>query len=126
MPQLVIEINGQQRTLEPGRSYTIGRNPQSDFPFDDARVSWHHATISFNGAGWQLDDHGSTNGTYTAGARTMQAQLFPGAVVNLGNAENGPRLSFSAPAQAAAQAPAWHEAATSRSAAPEAHAAQQQ
>ncbi|MFI6848473.1 FHA domain-containing protein [Kitasatospora sp. NPDC050467] len=118
MPQLVIEINGQQRTLEPGRSYTIGRNPQSDFPFDDARVSWHHATISFNGAGWQLDDHGSTNGTYTGGARTMQAQLFPGAVVNLGNAENGPRLGFSAPAQAAAQAPAWHEAATSRSHAP--------
>ncbi|MFF2039683.1 FHA domain-containing protein [Kitasatospora sp. NPDC058170] len=115
MPQLVIEINGQQRTLEPGRSYSIGRNPQSDFPFDDARVSWHHATMSFNGAGWQLDDHGSTNGTYTGGARTLQAPLFPGAVVNLGNAENGPRLSFSAPAQAAAPAPAWHEAATSRS-----------
>ncbi|MGW4896813.1 FHA domain-containing protein [Kitasatospora sp. NPDC004240] len=119
MPQLVIDINGQQRTLEPGRSYTIGRNPQSDFPFDDARVSWHHATISFNGAGWQLDDHGSTNGTYAGGGRTQQAQLFPGAVVNLGNAENGPRLSFSAPAQAAAApAPAWHEAATSRSANP--------
>ncbi|MBD0675354.1 FHA domain-containing protein [Streptomyces sp. CBMA156] len=115
MPQLVIEINGQQRTLEPGRSYTIGRNPQSDFPFDDARVSWHHGTMSFNGSGWQLDDHGSTNGTYVAGARTMQAQLFPGAVVNLGNPENGPRLGFSAPAHAAA-APAtpMHEAATSR------------
>ncbi|MQS14641.1 FHA domain-containing protein [Streptomyces kaniharaensis] len=119
MPQLVIEINGQQRTLEPGLSYTIGRNPQSDFPFDDARVSWHHGTMSFNGSGWQLDDHGSTNGTYVAGARTQQAQLFPGAVVNLGNPENGPRLAFSAPAQAAApQAPAWHEAATSRSATP--------
>ncbi|MFJ5119473.1 FHA domain-containing protein [Kitasatospora sp. NPDC088548] len=118
MPQLVIEINGQQRTLEPGRSYSIGRNPQSDFPFEDARVSWQHATISFNGTGWQLDDHGSTNGTYTGGARTLQAQLFPGAAVNLGNAENGPRLNFSAPAQAAAPAPAWHEAVTSRAAAP--------
>ncbi|MFF2119634.1 FHA domain-containing protein [Kitasatospora sp. NPDC058184] len=120
MPQLVIEINGQQRTLEPGRSYTIGRNPQSDFTFDDARVSWQHGTIGFNGSGWQLDDHGSTNGTYVAGARTLQAQLFPGAVVNLGNPENGPRLGFSAPAQAAAphaaapQATPMHEAATSR------------
>ncbi|MDY0814190.1 FHA domain-containing protein [Kitasatospora purpeofusca] len=119
MPQLVIEINGQQRVMEPGRSYTIGRNPQSDFQFDDARVSWQHATMSFNGAGWQLDDHGSTNGTYTGGARTMQAQLFPGAVVNLGNAENGPRLAFSAPAAQPAAPPAWHEAATSRSAAPQ-------
>ncbi|MFI9365733.1 FHA domain-containing protein [Kitasatospora sp. NPDC053057] len=116
MPQLVIEINGQQRTLEPGRSYTIGRNPQSDFPFDDARVSWQHGTISFNGSGWQLDDHGSTNGTYVSGARTMQAQLFPGGVVNLGNPENGPRLAFSAPAHAAAPQPSpVHEAVTSRS-----------
>ncbi|MFH9350128.1 FHA domain-containing protein [Kitasatospora sp. NPDC017646] len=119
MPQLVIEINGQQRTLEPGRSYTIGRNPQSDFPFDDARVSWQHGTISFNGSGWQLDDHGSTNGTYVAGARTMQAQLFPGGVVNLGNPQNGPRLAFSAPAHAAAPQPSpVHEAVTSRSPGP--------
>ncbi|MFD5464784.1 FHA domain-containing protein [Kitasatospora sp. NPDC127059] len=119
MPQLVIEINGQQRTLEPAQSYTIGRNPQSDFTFDDARVSWQHGTISFNGSGWQLDDHGSTNGTYVAGARTMQAQLFAGAVVNLGNPENGPRLAFSAPAHAVAPQPTpVHEAVTSRSPAP--------
>ncbi|MFE9426031.1 FHA domain-containing protein [Kitasatospora sp. NPDC006697] len=100
MPQLVVEINGQHRTLEPGRSYTIGRDPQADFPFDDARVSWRHATISFNGAAWQLEDHGSTNGTWAAGARTQHAQLLPGTVLNLGNAENGPRLAFSAPAAA--------------------------
>ncbi|KJS60366.1 FHA domain-containing protein [Streptomyces rubellomurinus] len=127
MPQLVIEINGQQRTLEPGRSYTIGRNPQSDFPFDDARVSWHHGTMSFNGSGWQLDDHGSTNGTYVAGARTMQAQLYPGALVNLGNPENGPRLAFSAPVAAAApQATPVHEAVTSRGPVPDAQPPVQQ
>ncbi|GAA0698048.1 FHA domain-containing protein [Kitasatospora atroaurantiaca] len=113
--------------LEPGRSYTIGRDPNSDFTFDDARVSWHHATVSFNGTGWQLEDHGSTNGTYAGGGRTLHAQLFPGAVVNLGNAENGPRLAFSAPAAAPAPAPqapptpAWHDAATSRSGGPMAH-----
>ncbi|MFE5587180.1 FHA domain-containing protein [Kitasatospora sp. NPDC056531] len=122
MPQLVIDINGQQRTLEPGRSYTIGRNPQSDFPFDDARVSWQHGTMSFNGSGWLLDDHGSTNGTYVAGARTMQAQLFPGAVVNLGNPENGPRLAFSAPVAAAAPQPSpVHDAATARGPVPTPH-----
>ncbi|GAA1988585.1 FHA domain-containing protein [Kitasatospora viridis] len=101
MPQLVLEINGQHRTLEPGRSYTIGRDPQADFPFDDARVSWRHATISFNGAAWQLEDHGSTNGTWVGGGRTLNAQLLPGTVLNLGNAENGPRLAFSAPAPVA-------------------------
>ncbi|WP_329568775.1 FHA domain-containing protein [Kitasatospora sp. NBC_01266] len=134
MPQLVLEINGQQRTLEPGQAYTIGRDPQSDFPFDDARVSWRHATISFNGAAWQLEDHGSTNGTYLGGGRTLHAQLLPGTVLNLGNAENGPRLVFSAPAAAPVTVPAqaapvqaapvaamqpgpavaWHEAETNR------------
>ncbi|WP_033819333.1 FHA domain-containing protein [Kitasatospora sp. MBT63] len=118
MPQLVLELNGQRRVLEPGRSYTIGRDPNSDLTFDDARVSWRHATISFTGAAWQLDDHGSTNGTFAGGTRTLHVQLFPGSVVNLGNPENGPRLSFSAPAAAPA-APAEaagsiHEATTRR------------
>ncbi|MFI9271965.1 FHA domain-containing protein [Kitasatospora sp. NPDC052896] len=104
MPQLVLEINGQYRTLQPGEPYTIGRDPQSSFPFDDARVSWRHATISYDGGGWLLEDHGSTNGTYLGGARTQQTRLAPGTVINLGNAENGPRLSFSAPAAAPAPA----------------------
>ncbi|GAA2742388.1 MULTISPECIES: FHA domain-containing protein [Kitasatospora] len=116
MPQLVVEIDGRQRVLEPGRAYTIGRDPNSDFPFDDARVSWRHATISFDGANWQLADHGSTNGTFVAGSRTQHTPVFPGAVVNLGNAQNGPRLAFSAPA---AQQASLHEAATTRAAAPD-------
>ncbi|WP_245984769.1 FHA domain-containing protein [Streptomyces tateyamensis] len=124
MPQLVLEINGQHRTLEPGQSYTIGRDPQADFPFDDARVSWRHATISFNGAGWQLEDHGSTNGTFAGGVRTQQVQLHPGTVLNLGNGENGPRLAFSAPAVAAPQL-SVHEAETHRHHTPAAQGWQQ-
>jgi ABC-type multidrug transport system ATPase subunit len=118
VPQLVLDINGQQRVLEPGRAYTIGRDPSSDFPFEDARVSWRHATISFDGASWQLADHGSTNGTFTGGARTQHVPLFPGTVVNLGNGENGPRLAFSAPAAAPAQPAGVHEAVTSRATPP--------
>ncbi|MFE0461727.1 FHA domain-containing protein [Kitasatospora sp. NPDC058965] len=122
MPQLVLEINGQHRTLEPGQSYTIGRDPQADFPFDDARVSWRHATISFNGAAWQLEDHGSTNGTFAGGARTQHVQLHPGTVLTLGNAENGPRLAFAAPAAAP---PSVHEAETHRHQTPAAQGWQQ-
>ncbi|GAA5014131.1 FHA domain-containing protein [Kitasatospora paranensis] len=122
MPQLVLDINGQQRVLEPGRAYTIGRDPSSDFPFEDARVSWRHATISFDGASWQLADHGSTNGTFAGGARTQHVPLFPGTVVNLGNGENGPRLAFSAPVAAPAQPVGVHEAVTSRAAPPPAAA----
>lgn len=70
---------------------------------DDARVSWRHATISWNGRGWGIEDHGSTNGTYVHGARVQQAELVPGTPVHLGNATDGPRLN---PVGAAAPQPA--------------------
>lgn len=70
---------------------------------DDARVSWRHATISWNGRGWGIEDHGSTNGTYVHGARVQQAELVPGTPVHLGNATDGPRLN---PIAAAAPQPA--------------------
>lgn len=79
---------------------------------DDARVSWRHATISWNGRGWAIEDHGSTNGTYVHGARVQQTELVPGTPVHLGNATDGPRLNLS-PAQAqqpAYQAPAQQQA----------------
>ncbi len=73
---------------------------------DDARVSWRHATVSWNGRGWGIEDHGSTNGTYVHGARVQQAELVPGTPVFLGNATDGPRLDPVAPAGAAAPAQA--------------------
>ncbi|MFG2698490.1 FHA domain-containing protein [Kitasatospora sp. NPDC048407] len=126
LPQLVLEIDGRQRVLEPGRAYTIGRDPASDFLFDDARVSWRHATISFDGASWQFTDHGSTNGTFVAGARVEQSALHPGTVVHLGNGQNGPRLAFTAPAAAPAQPGPLHEAVTSRAPGPQAQPPYQQ
>ncbi|GHI84692.1 ABC transporter ATP-binding protein [Streptomyces xanthophaeus] len=79
---------------------------------DDARVSWRHATVSWNGRGWGIEDHGSTNGTYVHGARVQQAELVPGTPVFLGNATDGPRLNPVGAAAAAApaaqqQAPAY-------------------
>ncbi|GGZ33758.1 ABC transporter ATP-binding protein [Streptomyces avidinii] len=65
---------------------------------DDARVSWRHATITWNGRGWGIEDHGSTNGTYVHGARVQQTELVPGTPVHLGNATDGPRLNLTAAA----------------------------
>ncbi|MFJ8439288.1 FHA domain-containing protein [Kitasatospora griseola] len=122
MPQLVLEIDGRQRVLEPGRAYTIGRDPASDLPFDDARVSWRHATIAFEGTTWLITDHGSTNGTFVAGARIERTAVHPGTVVHLGNGQNGPRLAFTAPADAPApvQPGPLHEAVTGRAPGPQA------
>ncbi|MGW6877852.1 FHA domain-containing protein [Streptomyces xanthophaeus] len=109
MPELVLELNGRTWTLDPSRSYSLGRDPQGDVVIDDARVSWRHATVSWNGRGWGIEDHGSTNGTYVHGARVQQAELVPGTPVFLGNATDGPRLNPVGAAAPAAQqqAPAY-------------------
>lgn len=63
---------------------------------DDARVSWRHATVSWNGRGWSIEDHGSTNGTYVQGRRIQQMEIAPGTSVHLGNATDGPRVTLTA------------------------------
>ncbi|MFF8196609.1 FHA domain-containing protein [Streptomyces bobili] len=103
MPELVLELNGRTWTLDPSRSYTLGRDPQGDVVLDDARVSWRHATVSFNGRGWTLEDHGSTNGTFVQGRRVHQVDIGPGSAVHLGNATDGPRLNLSGAQAAVAQ-----------------------
>ncbi|MFH9721346.1 FHA domain-containing protein [Streptomyces sp. NPDC017254] len=105
VPELVLELNGRTWTLDPSRSYTLGRDPQGDLVIDDARVSWRHATISWGGRSWVIEDHGSTNGTFLQGQRIHQVEIGPGSAVHLGNATDGPRLNLAgAPAQQQAQA----------------------
>ncbi len=77
---------------------------------DDARVSWRHATISWNGRGWSIEDHGSTNGTYVQGRRVQQTEIAAGTSVRLGNATDGPRLGLTAAAVAGAPAPQARQA----------------
>ncbi|WP_411085782.1 FHA domain-containing protein [Streptomyces sp. 061-3] len=101
VPELVLELNGRTWTLDPSRPYTLGRDPQGDLSVDDARVSWRHATISWGGRSWSIEDHGSTNGTYVQGQRIHQMDIGPGSAVYLGNATDGPRLSFSGSAAGA-------------------------
>ncbi|MGF6941776.1 ABC-type multidrug transport system ATPase subunit/pSer/pThr/pTyr-binding forkhead associated (FHA) protein [Streptomyces auratus] len=100
MPELVLELNGRTWTLDPSRSYNVGRDPQGDMVLDDARVSWRHATVRWAGRSWIIEDQGSTNGTYVQGQRIHQMEIGPGSTVHLGNATDGPRVSLSAPAAA--------------------------
>lgn len=86
---------------------------------DDARVSWRHATISWGGRSWVIEDHGSTNGTFVQGQRIHQMEIAPGSAVHLGNATDGPRLNLAAGAQAAQQ-PAAHAAPNAQQAAAQA------
>lgn len=71
--------------------------------FDDARVSWRHATISWSGRGWVIEDHSSTNGTFVLGQRIHRTEIGPGTAVHLGNASDGPLLSLSGTAAPVAE-----------------------
>ncbi|CAM5575862.1 ABC transporter ATP-binding protein/permease [Streptomyces tanashiensis] len=130
VPELVLELNGRTWTLDPSRSYTLGRDPQGDLVIDDARVSWRHATISWGGRSWVIEDHGSTNGTFVQGQRIHQVEIGPGSAVHLGNATDGPRLNLAAGAAAPhqqapqQQAPAQAQQAPAHQAAGAAAAAQ--
>ncbi|MFZ3593734.1 FHA domain-containing protein [Streptomyces sp. BH104] len=104
MPELVLELNGRTWTLDASRSYTLGRDPQGDIVLDDARVSWRHATISWGGRSWVIEDHGSTNGTFVQGQRIHQMEIGPGSSVHLGNSTDGPCLTAQGSARAAAVA----------------------
>ncbi|MGW1893072.1 FHA domain-containing protein [Streptomyces sp. NPDC002004] len=105
MPELVLELNGRTWTLDPSRPYTLGRDPQGDIVLDDARVSWRHATISWGGRSWVIEDHGSTNGTFVQGHRIHQLEIGPGSAVHLGNATDGPLLNVQGAAAAAVATP---------------------
>ncbi|MEV6568926.1 ABC transporter ATP-binding protein/permease [Streptomyces kronopolitis] len=96
VPELVLELNGRTWTLDPSRSYNVGRDPQGDMVLDDARVSWRHATVRWAGQSWIIEDQGSTNGTYVQGRRIHQMEVGAGSTVHLGNATDGPRVTLSA------------------------------
>ena len=85
---------------KPGQIYpllaptiTIGRDPMSDIALNDPEVSRYHAQLTQTDDGYQIQDMGSTNGTFVAGQRlgSETALLVPGQDVAFGS---GITLSF--------------------------------
>ncbi|UCG24101.1 MAG: FHA domain-containing protein [Chloroflexota bacterium] len=91
--QLVVR-NAPQSGLIPGQTIaieddilTMGRDPLSDIILDDPEVSRHHAKLVLQAAGYELQDLGSTNGTFVDGQRLggEPQALSPGQVIMLGS-----------------------------------------
>ncbi len=117
-PELLLESEGDSQVMEPGRPYTIGRDPLSDLVCTDPRVSWHHAVLRPAEHGWTLEDTGSTNGTYADGQHTRlvgPVPVGPGSVLRFANPDDGPRATLSGappPPPPAVTAPAETPSAT--------------
>jgi ABC transport system ATP-binding/permease protein len=97
-PALVVRAQGADQSLEAGRSYTIGRNPESDIVVNESRVSWRHAVLRLEGATWLLEDAGSTNGTFLGSERVQRVEITKDCVLRLGHPDDGQRLWCSIPA----------------------------
>ena len=68
-------------------SLTIGRDPVSDIILNDPEVSRQHARFTQTDAGYQVQDLGSTNGTFVNGQR-LEAEpvdLEPGSTISMGS-----------------------------------------
>lgn len=92
-PPLTVRLQGSERSLAAGRAYVVGRDPECDIAIADRRVSWRHATLSYEGDRWVLADSRSTNGSYIGGRRVDRVEIIDQCVVRLGNPADGPVLS---------------------------------
>ncbi|MAU00500.1 MAG: hypothetical protein CL608_25435 [Anaerolineaceae bacterium] len=68
-------------------SLTVGRDPVSDIILNDPEVSRQHARFTQTDAGYQVQDLGSTNGTFVNGQRLESdpVDLQPGFTISMGS-----------------------------------------
>jgi DNA-binding NtrC family response regulator len=74
---------GKLATLS-GASLTVGTDPGNDLALTDSAVSRRHAVITVTPEGVQVEDLGSTNGTWLNGTRIKTAFAADGAIVKVG------------------------------------------
>lgn len=90
--QLIVRKGPKPGQLFPLALETImvGRDPASDIPIDDVEVSRRHARLIRTDEGYQIQDVGSTNGTFVDGKRLAGEPqlLLPGQVIILGSNVN--------------------------------------
>ena len=94
-PVLVVRTQNADRTLRAGRSYRVGRDPDSDIVLDEPRVSWQHAVLRLDGDQWLLEDVGSKNGTFVGPERVQRVEITDACEIRLGDPDYGPVLSCS-------------------------------
>lgn len=87
--QLVVQKGPKVGQVYPlsSISITIGRDPMADIVISDPEVSRQHVRLTRTESGYQLQDLGSTNGTFIDGQRLTHdlVNLMPGQLIAMGS-----------------------------------------
>jgi serine/threonine protein kinase len=95
VPRLIIESGpdkGAIHALLDAGSFDVGRESGRFLRLQDAKVSRKHCSFHVEPAGFVLEDHGSSNGTFVNGRRVNRTGLRNGDLIRVGDTF----LSFSA------------------------------
>ena len=68
----------------PGPAKTMGRAPRADFIVDAPLVSRLHCRLNFETDRIDVEDLGSTNGTWVNGKKVLRAPLVAGDEIRVG------------------------------------------
>lgn len=94
----VLESKNQRCLLSA--DHLVGREPSAALRLSDESVSWRHASLRWTGQLWELQDLGSSNGTFLNGTRIppgTRAPLRVGFRIRFGNEEDEFRLVDAGP-----------------------------
>lgn len=86
MPKMIVSIDGvviKEVQLTKERT-TLGRRPYNDIVIDNLAVSGEHAVIHMTGEEVEIEDLGSTNGTYVNGKAVKRNDLRNGDTIEVG------------------------------------------
>ena len=86
MPRMIVSIDGvviKEVQLTKERT-TLGRRPYNDIVIDNLAVSGEHAVLHMVGHDVEIEDLGSTNGTYVNAKAVKRQELRNGDTVEVG------------------------------------------
>ncbi|MEU4640572.1 FHA domain-containing protein [Micromonospora sp. NPDC023814] len=86
--------DGERRVTAAGGPLRIGRDPLCPIVLDDSRASREHLEITYRAGRWHLRDLASRNGTFLDGRQVHELEIGVACAVRLGNAVDGPVLTF--------------------------------
>lgn len=86
MPKMIVSIDGvviKEVTLTKERT-TLGRRPYNDVVIDNLAVSGEHAVLHMTADAVEIEDLGSTNGTYVNARSVKRQALRNGDMIEVG------------------------------------------